>query len=167
MSTPRGPIISETRPRAIIRIVAIWPSPQVGVHEAQRERRVAVALRFDEGDLPLAPVDRHRPVEREAARGKRRQTLGDILLVRQGREERAGGQCDGRSAESEPDGEGGKNGNHAVLQDTTCSPLYAQCHVFGEGRAEPPLRRELARGSGPPGRRHEGGLVVPVVVSPV
>ena len=26
MSTPRGPIISDTRPRAIMRIVAIWPS---------------------------------------------------------------------------------------------------------------------------------------------
>ena len=56
--------------------------PQMGVHEAERERRVAVAVGFDEGNLALAPVDRHASVKRQAARGERCQTLGDILLLR-------------------------------------------------------------------------------------
>ena len=38
--------------------------PQMRVHEAERERRVAVVVGFDEGNLPLAPVDRHCSVER-------------------------------------------------------------------------------------------------------
>ena len=71
-------------------------------------------------------------------RGERCQTLGDILLLRQRGEQRAAGHDEGRRADGEPDGEGGEKGGHAVLQATTCSPLYAVCRAFGEGRAEPP-----------------------------
>jgi len=36
----------------------------VGVDEAQRERRIAVVLGLDEGDLMLVPVDDDRPLQR-------------------------------------------------------------------------------------------------------
>ena len=89
MSTPRGPNHLRHAPPRDHPHRRHLTQPQVGVHEAERERRVAVALRFDEGNLLLVPVDRHGPVERQAGGGERRQTLGDVFLLRQWREQRA------------------------------------------------------------------------------
>ena len=63
--------------------------PQVRVHEAERERRVAVAVGLDEGNLPVAPMDRHPPLHRQAPRGEGPEAPGDVLPPRPPRQQRA------------------------------------------------------------------------------
>ena len=94
--------------------------PQVRVDEAERERRVAVALGLDEGNLALAPVDRHAPLQRQAARGERFQALGDVLGLRQRREQRTARRGDRRRADGEPPGGEGEEGNHSLLRSAVC-----------------------------------------------
>ncbi len=91
--------------------------------EAERERRVAVAFRLDEGNLPLAPVDRHAPLQRQAARGERLQALGNVLRLRQRCEQRTARRSESRRGDGEPPGGEGEEGNHAVLRSTAC-PAY-------------------------------------------
>ena len=76
------------------------------VREAERERRVRVRLRLDEGDLPVAPVDRHPPLQRQAARRERREAPGDVLALGQRREQRAGREDESRRGAGDPGGDG-------------------------------------------------------------
>ena len=144
ISTPRGPIISDTTPAGDHAHCRHLAEPQMRVHEAERERRVAVVVGFDEGNLPLAPVDHHAPLKRQAARGERCQTLGDVLLLRQGGEQRATGHDEGCRADGESDGEGGEKGGHAVLQAAACSN-YGYAAKRERARAEP-LRGRVRSG---------------------
>ena len=78
--------------------------PQMRMHEAEREGRVAVALRLDEGNLPLVPADRRASLQRQPARGERLQALGDALRLRQRRQQRTGRKHQRRRADGKPGG---------------------------------------------------------------
>ena len=83
--------------------------PQMRMHEAEHERRVAVAVGLDEGNLPLVPVDRRAPLQLQAARRERLEATGEVRPPGQRRQQRAGGERERRR-------DGRDTGGHPVLR---------------------------------------------------
>ena len=62
---------------------------KMGMHEAQREGRVIVAVRFDERNLVFIPVDVDAVLQRQGVRREHRQPIGQAGRLRQGGQRRA------------------------------------------------------------------------------
>ena len=75
---------------------------QMGVDEAEGERRVAVGLRLDERDLPVVPVDRDRAVEGQIPGRERREALRQPDGFRQRREQGAARRKSAGESEADP-----------------------------------------------------------------